>query len=189
MITLPSPPRRTDLRSFAIVVSLIVGAMIGGLTFLLFSSIWPALGGGIIALVALRLGLQQSTRLTVLYRTWNKAAAKIARCASLGVMGICFYIILATVGRSGSTLGLDHPTTAKSFWIPREPQGSLGHNSLRGNTVKVIPHRHWALALIIWVVKTRNIWVLCLLPFFFLLAILESETEEGTFPTSTYTLF
>jgi hypothetical protein len=122
------------------------------------------------------------------YRVWNKLAVEFGRCASLAVMFVLFYVVLATVGRSGSSLGLARPVSAESLWVPRRslpPDAYKAQHSQASRPRQ--KDRHFS-PFVSWAIQSGNFWARALLPFIFLLAVL-GDAEDQQVPTEIYTLF
>ena len=187
MITLPSRPRRACLRSFSLAVSLCSGVLIGATLTLLLSFQWVSLGA-VPALVLAFPTLFCPHTLSRLYDVWNRMALLFNRVARLWLTGICFYIVLATVGLTGSRLRLAHPTASESLWVPRKTVPPATYKSQWVSIEKNGWRKGWIRSFVFWAFHSGNLWAAFVLPFLILLCLLEGD-EESSAPTRIYTLF
>jgi hypothetical protein len=186
VITLP-PLERACLRSFSTVIGIFSGACVAMLSTLLGLSN-PIILGALVAICLALPGLLMPGVARFLYRAWNKMALEFARCARTMVMGICFYVILVAVGRTGSSINLKAMGSEKSMWLTR---GTTPVNSYSEQHTMVISDsrkRNWILSFMSWAGRTGNFWRVSLIPFLILLVSLDCSTEE-TVPTDIYTLY
>jgi hypothetical protein len=188
MITLPVPLHRARLMSFWLVLCVGCAILFGGIAWRCFSPVWSAVAVVVVLGCAL-IGLRSPNLIFRPYRLWNKLAASLAYYVRLWLMGICFHFVFVAVGQMGSSFPLGGPRTGPSCWVKRVPHTSWAPDKCAGNTIEVSPRQDWVRDFCTWTMKTGNGWALCLLPFLFLLALLEGEEEESTFPASMYTLF
>lgn len=124
----------------------------------------------------------------MLYEAWNRLARLFVRIARLALMGVCFYIVLGTVGRAGSRLALRRPNPDQSLWTSRTtllPESYIHQYSIpqEGTSPK-----GWIGSYFSWVRHSGNLWALFLLPFLALLWTVESRKERSSTP-DIYTLF
>src|SRR2546422_5634454 len=105
-LTLPSEDRRTVLRSFWFLFSLISGTglwLVGRWFHVPFCLIIGLISG---ASCELLIFVNQEF-VRRLYRAWNRRLVRpFADLASRAVMGICFFIIFLTTGSAGSRIRL-----------------------------------------------------------------------------------
>ena len=187
MIILPTTPRRAWLMSFWLAICILSGLLFAALTSLLVSPRW--FGLGVIVGLGLALpGFLRPQAISILYNVWNRLARTFARAGRLSVMGICFYVILAAVGRTGSSLRLDRPTAGKSLWVPRTTLAPRAYPHQYDNTTKDPRQRGWIATFLSWARESGNWWALPLLPFLVLLSTLDEDTHK-IFPANIYTLF
>jgi len=149
---------------------------------------WIALGG-VLTLVLAFPGLLRPQIVSIPYLAWNKLAREFARCSRILVMGICYYVIFAAVGRAGSKLMLSRPLSSRSLWIPLEALSPAAYVNQYSVIKDNSPGEGWISTYLLWAVRSGNLWACCLLPFLLLLSALESDQNTSEFPTSTYTLF
>jgi hypothetical protein len=113
-------------------------------------------------------------------RGWNMAMRVSTRVVRLYVLRISYYMLITTIGRSGSSLVIA-VAGRESGWIPREtsnpqPAGVLSRSEAWPRD------RHASTA-------SDAAWQLCLLPLVLLLKVLSEEQLDAAPPSSTYTLY
>jgi hypothetical protein len=104
-------------------------------------------------------------------------------------MRICYYIILVAVGQSGSPLNLAYPPSPEPLWLPRGTLAPSAYRSQYGVATRTSSEQGWVAAFLSWAAQSGNFWAFSLLPFFILLAALQTGREKGNFPANIYTLF
>jgi hypothetical protein len=119
---------------------------------------------------------------------WNRLARDFARYASLLVMGICFYLVLGAVSRTGSSLSLTRSSLGGSWWVPRTTLVPATYINQHGIVSENARSQDWIAALASWGQSSGNLWACCLLPFLILLSLFATE-QETSVPTDIYTLF
>jgi hypothetical protein len=189
MIMLPIQIRRTYLISFWLVMSAIIGLLIGGLGSSLISPYCFVFGLMLAVCMAL-VGLRWPQCVLTPYRFWNKLAYGIARVLSLVLLGVCFFtiFIFARLGSTRSSLRLDRKTDGESMWISRGTLPPIAYLSMSSAIIKDPTEKCWILTFLSWVVQSGNFWAFCLLPFMILLRFLDAHQDRG-FPANIYTLF
>ena len=188
MVTLPSSPGRAWVRAFWLTVSVCGGVSVGGLAALVGSPRW-AIGGVALTGLALLVGRVCPGAMSATYALWNALALSYARVARLGLKVVCFYVLFAAVGRTGSALALARPTPAESLWIPRATLAPSTYGYQYDAQAQGEPKGGgWTRDYIAWALDSGNAWAIILLPFVAMLSALEDE-DQWTFPTSVYTLF
>ena len=187
MIILPSKPRHVWLMSFWLASSILCGLLFGALFALFVSPRWFGLGG-MLALVLALPGLLRPQVASMPYQAWNKLARAFSRAARLLLMGICFYVLVVAVRRSGASLRLARPTSAKSLWVPRGTLSPTAYAHQYSVTGQEPPRQGWLRTYLSWAMRSGNLWAVGLLPFLLMLMILEPE-RENSFPANIYTLF
>jgi len=177
-------PRR--LLSFWLVFTPGLAAMIATAASFWLQANWRLCA--VVALAALVLPvLLKPTLARMPYRAWNKLVRIFGACASRFTLMVMFYILIA-VGRAGSSLALRRPDERESQWVPRSALDPRAFFVQHRSPAKEIDRSSWAANLYRWSSKSRNYWVLALLPFLLLLSALDTEQEEN-YPTNIYTLF
>jgi hypothetical protein len=185
MVTLPVRPRRAWLQSFWLGLCLAGGAAGAAL------AAWREVpwGPGAIAVataLAAAAGLVAPDRVRLAYRAWNRAARAYARLARLAVLAVGYHVVVAAVGRLGSTVVLQHEPA--SLWVPRTPPPAESYASQDEGAAGRTAQRPWLVGLGWWSVRSGNGWVVALLPFLLLVSLLGAEDAEAQ-PADIYTLF
>lgn len=187
MIILPSPPRRASLISFWLAISVICGLLFGVFSSLLISP--RLLGTGAILTFVLALpGLLWPSAISIPYKVWNKLAHYFSQVAVLLLNGICFYIVLVAVGRTGSSLLLTRPPSGKSLWVPRKTLSSDAYPSQYWLRAPETHDKPWFVTFCLWAKNSGNLWAVSLLPFLILLSAFEIHAGRRL-PTNIYTLY
>jgi hypothetical protein len=104
-------------------------------------------------------------------------------------MGICFYMIFVTVGRTGGSLRLARPDATQSLWLPRGTLTPRAYVSQHSAATEASPEKGWIWAFLSWALRSDTVWALSLLPFFILLSALQIDQKKSNFPANIYTLF
>ena len=185
-VILPPARRSSILIAFWLALSVLSGITISVILSLWISPMQAPLG--LIAVPVLALPGLLWPRLAILpYRAWNKLAAVFEHWSRTLFMGICFYVIVVAVGRSGAALRLSRPDVGQSLWVRR--QDSTGEPNGFERVVATEEHsRSWIHNFLRWSAKSRNLWACGVLPFLILLSALEHE-QENSVPKDIYTLF
>jgi hypothetical protein len=121
-------------------------------------------------------------------RIWNKAAREFARFARMAVMAVCFYVVFALLGWTGSKLKLKRPGVGQSAWVPRNSVSPDAYYSQDAVTPEHLAEKGWLMTFLTWGRGTGNLWACFLLPFLLLISALDTD-EETLAPASIYTLF
>jgi hypothetical protein len=118
-------------------------------------------------------------------RMWNKGARSGAVVIRAYVLRVGYYLMVAAVGRTGSSMDLGRRSEDISRWISRSR-----HDLAFGDCDRQAAGDGW------WggefLAPARSLgkaWQLCLLPVLLLLVMLRDEGQESAVPTSTYTLY
>ena len=186
-IILPSQPRRIELMSFWLVLSISFALIISIVLWLISFPLWPGVGL-ILLLGPTLLGILRPASVPLPYRFWNRIARYFARRASLLIMGICYFVIFVAVGLAGARIVMACPIPIKSIWVPRRKLASAEYASQFDSETKELPAENWISAFLSWAKRSGNLWACCLLPFLVLLSYLETG-EEGSVSGSIYTLY
>ncbi len=190
MILLEYPANVIQLRSFWLVLSLIIGLLTGCFLNFLFSPIWIVFGLLITFGLALP-GLIRPQFARMPYRIFNKFVRVFTYCANEWILFVCFFIIYITGGTKGSSLRLTKPNKSESLWEPR----SLGSSGICGsgmNKSALLPESSqsgWFFIFVRWVIRSGNWRILYLLPFFILIAVFRKENLSTTISENVYTLY
>jgi hypothetical protein len=185
-LTLPAEGRRAFVRAWWLALA---AASLGGgaaLSVAAGTSFVSALTIGMVAaalVAAVPLMFDSFARRA--YYAWNARIVRpVARVVAAAALRICFFIVIAAVGRVGANAG----STAPGRWSPRR---SLGRDAYRGPSADVDrgnAGRGWLSEYVRWGRATQNAWSLSLLPFLALMRVLPSEDEASPAP-GIYTLF
>ena len=185
-VILPPARRYSILIAFWLALSVLAGITISVILAVWISPTQAPLG--LIAVPVLALpGLLWPQLASFPYRAWNKLAAAFARWSRTLLMGICFYVIVVAVGRSGASLRLSRPDAGQSLWVRRQ-DSTGGPNNLERVVATDEDSRSWIHNFLRWSAKSRNLWACGVLPFLILLSALEHE-QENSVPKDIYTLF
>lgn len=186
-IILPSRPRPACLMGFWLGITLAGGLVIG---FLLAVLVSPLVSGIalILALLLALLGFLQRQVVSIVYNAWNWMARRFTGVARRILLRICFYVIFAGVGLTGSSLGIGRPTSSRSMWVRRKTLQPIAYFHQYNLSTKELPRRGWVITFVSWAVRSGNFWAFCLLPFLILLGSLHAD-QERSFPANIYTLF
>jgi hypothetical protein len=118
-------------------------------------------------------------------RAWNKAVRSGAALLRAYVLRVGYYLLVAAVGRTGSSMDIGSRNAGGSRWISRsrhdlefgdcDRQAAADGGSGGGFLAPVR--------------SLGKAWQLCLLPVLLLLSMLRDEGQESAMPSSTYTLY
>lgn len=186
MILLPIA-RPAYLKSFALGVSFL-GAVIMGVILWWFGFEGALRVAAIVAIGGSTIGVAQPAAVTKLYGYWNTLARYFARGARWLLMAICFYIVFAAVGRTGTSLNLLRATVDRSLWTPKKPVSSKAFHHEHDANGDSEPGENWLASYYLWAKESKQIWALTLLPFLGMLAAVEIYVDRR-FPSGVYTLF
>jgi hypothetical protein len=188
MLFLPFPPRRIWLRSFWGVFAFSCGLLC---SFML-SRYGVAFSCGWAALLTLTLGAAGfcwPQLIVKLYSLWNSLILFMRQGLRWAVLGICYYVVILAVGRTGSCLQLVRPAPTVSLWRPR---GTLAPHAYAHQYVPPSPspeHHGWIRTYITWAKRSHNLWAVCLLPLLLVLTVVVPDQSTKRFPANIYTLF
>ncbi len=183
------PAQRAYIKAFWVIMTLSVSGLLIG-TSLMFGNLWslvPGIGIGCISLIYGLLEINMRV-LWIAYKAWNKLAEFVTSCLQTAIIAISFFIVFTLVGRLGSTLHMDPPNSKQSLWVSRKATPLKAYESLSSFPVLTSRRSHWALCFVTWAAKSGKYWSWFLLPFLYLLSLLEVEHEEAA-PQGIYTLY
>jgi hypothetical protein len=186
-LVLPYRCRRAGLAAFGAVMGL-WGAIVVGVVMPL-GPVRPmpragvALLAGVLIAGAFR-GLPREAEM--LYRVWVRASRLYAKIARRVLLMLCHGVI-SVVALTGTSLVLARPAAGHSLWQAREALPTAVYGSQFDASAPGWAGRPWR-ALIDWAIRSRNVWLVCLVPFLALVAMLDTE-ERGRYPDGIYTLF
>lgn len=183
MLILPvfDPPRRAWLWAFWTALSLGFGVF---LTVLLTF----ALGWGWITIAAVSgaglfvTGWVWPGIIHFCYRAWNKLAREFRRIARLWVLAVAYFLVFTPVAAAGSLLRIGAPKPGESLWT--EPKAfSLDEHGHQSSA------RGWISGYLSWCSGASNQWAVWVLPFLFLLSVMETDEHQSSVPSNIYTLY
>ena len=183
-VILPHPADREAVVGFWVSLTLLTGAMIVAL-LAVFGSLsgLTALIVSVLGLGSLIAGLSRERWIHRVYMLWNRVARKYARRASQAVLAIWYYSVFAIVSRAGgSTL-----EKAGSDWLQRETLQAQAYAGLGGAQPNGPPAgtlRDYCA----WALRSRQLWLLFLLPLFLLLVALDPKGSRAA-ASDIYTLY
>ena len=183
-LVLPGSPRRAVVQAFGLMLAAwtaIVAGMLPPLT--VGPRIAAALLAAAIVLVFFRLCPAQAQ---AVYGLWVRASRLYAKIARQIVLILCHAVITA-VGLAGTSLTLERPAPGRSLWQARQSLPVAAYTSQFEAAGPAWAHRPWR-ALFDWAVRSRNVWLVLLVPFLILVSVLDTE-EQRRYPAGIYTLF
>lgn len=121
-----------------------------------------------------------------LYRLWGRAARLYAKVVRRVLLMLC-HAVISLAGLAGTSLVLARPAANRSLWHARETLPTSAYGSQFEAAGPGWTGRPWR-ALVDWAVRSRNVWLIALVPFLVILSLLETE-EESRYPAGIYTLF
>lgn len=189
MLYLPTPPNSTRLKSFWIVISVIVGVMLGcSFQGNIFVS-WVLVGGGVTIGLVVPVLIRPDIA-SIPYRAWNKLARVFGWAATQLLVLICFAIMCIGSGKKHSTFRLMNESEPQSMWISKEWDVRTDFLDQKGQKMGKFPKgfsvsHYWN-----WAVHTGNWWLGLFIPFMLLISLFSQE-EKGaaTVPDNVYTLY
>ncbi len=187
MLTLPFPRTRGALIGFWLVIcgsagaclSLVLGRFMG----------WPYGVGTFGLFIGVSLPVLVFPRMAAFpYRVWHFAARRFSQLAERMLLWISFYVVAMPVGWIGGRLVLDRPAPGESLWAPRSTQKAGTYPLQDGVMPERFTSQARSLELLVWMVRSRHYWAAGLLPFIYLISVLQVEDRPA--PTANiYTLF
>lgn len=184
-LTLPTRPRRAQLRAFAIALAILAGLVAGGVAGLLdvpVAWLFAAVVGGAVAL----LGLAAPAVVASAYRLWNRLAVGFARRGQRYVLWICYYAILVPVAAMGSRMRMKPSRPGVSAWEARRSLPADAYWSQHSASDRA--ENGWRSEVMSWSGRRSDLWVWALIPFLAFLRSLSSSRTEHT-PENIYTLY
>jgi hypothetical protein len=118
-------------------------------------------------------------------RAWNKAVQSGTARLRAYVLRVGYYLLIAAVGRAGSSMDLGSRNDEVSRWISRSRHDRAFGDGVRQATAD----GRWGGEFLASARSPGKAWQLCLLPVLLLLSILRDEGQESAVPSSTYTLY
>jgi len=185
---LPSP-ERAHIKAFWVVMTVMGTGMLLAAS-LIFGNVWTLVSSVVIGGVSLIYGLLEINMrvLWIAYKVWNKMATLTASGLQTAIIAISFFMMFTLVGRFGSTLRMNPPEARDSLWVPRQATPVGAYESLSGFPETPTRRKHWASCFVTWAAQSQNYWSWFLLPFLYVLSLLEVEQEDSV-PQGIYTLY
>ena len=118
-------------------------------------------------------------------RAWNKVVRSGAALLRPFVLRVGYYLLVAAVGRTGSSMDLGSRSAGASRWISRSRHDLAFGDCDRQAAADGSPAGEFF-------APVRSLgkgWQLCLIPVLLLLVMLRDEGQESAVPSSTYTLY
>jgi hypothetical protein len=186
MILLPLA-RPAYLKSFSIAMGFLSGLLMTALSYWLdLGALFPLVA--VLAIGFPLFGLLWPTTMSLPYRLWNTAANYFARLARVYLIGICFYIILLTVGRARTSMKLSRPKLDESLWRAKKTLSPDTYPYEFAANGKYFTEKGWVRSYLCWARASGQIWALCLVPLLAMLSAVEIYRDRR-FPAGVYTLF
>jgi hypothetical protein len=186
MITLP-PVEHACLKGFMVIIGILIGVSLG-ISLSLLGVGRPFGWGALVALLLILSGYLAPRFARLVYRVWNRAALEFARYASVLLIGICFYVVMVAVGKTGSTLKLARLGSTESMWVPRNTLAANSYRHQHALDFGESTHRSWISSFSSWAFRSGNFWSCFLLPFLIVLPTFDVPRNEAV-PTDIYTLY
>ena len=114
-------------------------------------------------------------------RVWNKLMRVLAPALRAYVLRVTYGLLIAALGRTGSSFHAATPDGQRSMWVPR----SAGISHEADARLALLEAASWYRA----AARGSGWWTMCLLPVVLLLRVLKNEEIEDTPPSATYTLY
>ena len=185
MILLPPHPQRAWLRSFWATVCILATIVLGTLTWINRTELfWFAPAFGILFAV----GMISPRLLVWPYRAWNKLARFYAGYAEALIVRITFFTVCVPAGWAPSDLRVSRPPSEGTLWLSRGSRKPIDQ-PFPAQRSKGKRAEGWVARYAAWAWQSGERWRLALLPFLYLLFLVQSSDEESTVPDNIYTLF
>ena len=185
---LPFPANIFQLKGFWLVMSLIIGLLIGYFLNILFSPIWFVSSIFITFGIAVP-GLIRPRVATMPYRAFNKLVRGFIRFTNECILLVCFFTIYIAGGKNSSFIKLVRPHESESLWVPRYQDSSGIHGTNNVVVMTKSTHSSWLFTFVRWAIKSGNWWMFCLLPYMILIAVFKKEKLQTTISENIYTLY
>jgi hypothetical protein len=174
--------RRAEMRAFWLVGAVTLGLILSTVSAALGAQRPLAWGAG--ALVLPLPGLIWSRWFELGISAWNRGVWFVTYLLRAYTLIACYYVLFATVGRAGSSLGLELAQTESSRWISRARREEQFENR------RLIEGRDgWSRELLDLAGRPGRRWMVCLLPVVAILYLLRDKQPESVVLSSTYTLY
>ena len=186
-ITLRWRPDRESLLAFWLAFSLVLGLIIGTASWYLAGGLVGTLTF-VVATVALgTLGVVRPRIAAVPYSYWNRLARKYAVIAQGIVMRVCYWTALLFARGDGTALEINGEHVPESLWVERGTLEPAAYGSLCADS-SGSPRRSWVGETAAWALRSRQPWVVLLLPYLGIVRALDVRREVKA-PSGIYTLY
>ena len=124
-----------------------------------------------------------------MFRAFNKTAQILSDVCKEVMVLMCFIMMSVAEGKKRTHLQLAKPGESRSLWVPHSlpaknigegPEDHLAHLTLQGS---------WISNFVRWSVKSRQWWMLSMVPYMLVISILSKEQQTTAVPTNVYTLY
>jgi hypothetical protein len=175
--------RRAEVRAFWILVTAALSLVLT-LAAAAFSARAPW-AWGVVGLALPLPALIWPPWLEIGVRAWNKCVRSCAVLLRAYVLRVGYYLMVAAVGRAGSSMDLGSRNAGISRWISRSR-----HDLAFGDCDRQVAADGGSGGGFLAPVRSLGkAWQLCLLPVLLLLSMLRDAGQESAVPSSTYTLY
>jgi hypothetical protein len=191
MIILTESPDRVQLYSFLISFGLLISIVVSIIGLYILGIFFEIIiAGGLLTIIMVFVEFIRRNSMLPLYKLWNSLTRNYSLILQKWVNGICFYIIITSVGLAGKNNRFSNSSNNNpSMWRTRSTLNREAFNSQYNESHdKTNRGGKWIRNYIRWSISTRNKWILGLLPFIILLKI-HNVREERKFPANIYTLY
>jgi hypothetical protein len=185
-LSVPEQDRRILLRSFWLLISLVIGAIAGFAAWIVHFTPWLIAIAVSVAVGLLAILNEHVVR--KLYHAWNNRIIRpLGNFVTAAILRVCLLLIFAATGRAGQRIRLR--SDGKTMWAGREPGPNrtsilpFATSATGGQTTN-----GWIRTYFGWAVRTGNAWAILLIPFFCMLRMVSTEEATGS-GGNIYTLF
>jgi hypothetical protein len=185
MLTLPRHPRKSERRAFWLVFSGVVTALAFGAGVIAFGALTGVVSAVAVS-VALTLVGSVSAISRKIYDGWSRLASTYSQLM-LGWLTRLAYGVVVVSGMAGSRLPVRDRTAGGWEVKSTTPPQAYASQSALGRSGEVF-HDHWIPAIASWSIRSRNAWLLGLLPLFLMLSMVCRGSARGL-STKNYTLY
>jgi hypothetical protein len=185
MLTLPRNPRRAERQAFWLAFTGLVAALALAVGVLALGPLTGALSAFAVA-VAMALVGSRSGVSHKAYEGWSRLAAVYSRLMRDWLSRLA-YCVVVIAGAAGTRLPVRDRTAGGWEVKSTIPPHAYASQSSLGRPGEVGDER-WIPALASWSIRSRNAWLLGLLPLFLMLSMVSRGSARGL-STKNYTLY
>lgn len=191
MLLLPTPADRASLRAFGVFVVIAVGVL--ATAGLLLVGRAPTLGGSAFVAAGVTVAgvavVLRPRAVWPAYRGWNWLVRHATRVALRYVTAVCFFTVVVALTWTTPPRRFATAPSDSSMWFARGTQPPEGYRSLAHDLTSV-PSGSWTGPLRAWTRSSGHPEARMLLPFLWLLRVLDSEqARTGPAARHIYTLY